>query len=99
MDGMCGVLPCVGRQAWTTFARTMQVQITADGFRSIVAMCISGQVGEHYTEIRDGSLLQLADRVAKRCMALCEEREVPMNDDIYHAAVVELAPHFAQPAG
>ena len=77
----------------------MTIQITPDGFRSIVAMCISGEVGEHYTEIRDGSLLQLADRVAKRCMALCEEREAEMNDDIYDEVVGELAPHFAQPAG
>jgi hypothetical protein len=67
------------------------------GVPSIVATCISGEVGEHYTEIRDGSLLQLADCVATRCMALCEEREVAMNDDIYHEAVGELAPHFAQP--
>jgi hypothetical protein len=77
----------------------MTIQITPNGFQSIVAMCISGQVGEHYTEIRDGSLLQLADRVAKRCMALCEEHEVAMNDDIYHEVVAEFAPHFAQPAG
>lgn len=76
----------------------MTIQIAPDGFRSVVAMCISGEVGEHYTEIRDGSLLQLADRVAKRCMALCGEREEPMNDDIYHEVVAELAPHFAQPA-
>lgn len=76
----------------------MPVQITADGFRSIVAGCLSGEVGEHYTEIREGSLLQLADCVAKRCMAICDEREEPMNDDIYDTAVAELAPHFAKPA-
>jgi|GEM_PF-6424650 hypothetical protein len=30
-------------------------------------------------------------------MALCEERGVDMNDEIYDEAVAELAPHFAAP--
>jgi hypothetical protein len=76
----------------------MEIHFTPEGFRSLVAMCMSGTVGEHYTEIRDGSLLQPADRVAKRCAALCEERQTSMNDDIYNSAVMELAPHFAQSA-
>ena len=45
----------------------------------------------------DGASLE--DLLPKRCMALREEHQVSMNDEIHHAAVVELAPHFAQPTG
>lgn len=75
----------------------MELQVTPYGFRASVAMCMSGEAGEHYLEIREGSLLQLADRVAKRCVALCEERQVEMSDAIYDEVVIELAPHFAEP--
>jgi hypothetical protein len=74
-------------------------RITADGFRSVLAACMTGEAGEHMTEIREGSLLQLADSVARRCIALCQERDVEMNNDIYDEVVAELAPHFAQRHG
>jgi hypothetical protein len=73
------------------------IQFTPKGFRDLVVLCMTGEVGEHYTELRDGSLLQLADRVARRCVALCEERGVEMNDEIYNEVVAELAPQFAVP--
>jgi hypothetical protein len=54
----------------------IQYQITPEGFRTLVVSCMTREVGEHYTEIREGSLLELADEVARRCIALSEEREV-----------------------
>lgn len=72
-----------------------EVQFTQQGFQAVVVACMTGEAGEHFTEIRDGSLLQLADRVAKRCVALCKDRQVEMSDDIYAEVVVDLAPHFA----
>jgi len=72
-------------------------QFTPDGFRMIVGMCMTGEVGEHFTDLGEGSLLELADRVSKRCVALCEQRDVEMSDEIYAEVVTELAPHFAHP--
>jgi hypothetical protein len=75
----------------------MAIQFTPDGFRAVVAMSLTGEAGEHTTDVRDGSLLALARSVADRCVQLCEERGQAMSDDVYDEAVRELAPHFADP--
>jgi enamine deaminase RidA (YjgF/YER057c/UK114 family) len=49
-----------------------------------------------FDDVRPGSLLALARRVADRCERLCNEQGVTMSDDIYDQAVHELAPHFAE---
>jgi len=72
------------------------IQITPQGFQTIVASCMTGFAGEHFTEPREGSCLALANRVADRCMQLCEERSEDMSDALYDEAVRELAPHFAE---
>jgi hypothetical protein len=77
----------------------MGIKFTSEGFRTLVVSCMTGEAGEHYTEFREGSLLQLADRVSKRCMALCEERGVEMNDEIYNEVVADLAPQFSDSNG
>ena len=46
-----------------------------------------------FDDVRPGSLLALARRVADRCERLCNEQGVTMSDDIYDQAVHELASH------
>lgn len=75
----------------------MQFQITPAGFQDVVKMSMTGEVGEHFTEIREGSALELADRVARRCTEVCQERGVDMSEEIYDEVVADLAPHFRMP--
>lgn len=69
---------------------------SSEGFKSVVVMAMTSEAGEHHLEIRPGSILELADRVAKRCIEVLKARG-EMNDEIYDEVVMELAPHFAQP--
>ena len=71
----------------------MEIQITRDGFKALVGVRMTDEFAEH--KLGEGSLMALADRVAKRCIALSEERG-EMSDNIYAQAVAEVAPHFAE---
>jgi hypothetical protein len=72
------------------------IQFTPKGFRTTVALVLTGEAGEHVLEAREGSMLELANRVADRCRAICEAEQVEMSDAVYARAVDELAPQFAE---